>query len=125
MRAGQALWLSGPGLPAEAVAKAGFPFKAHPRIPKHRDHRTSGFPLRSLAENLRIRTIHKKTHISYMKDIPPLLFKYRDWDNNHHKKCLTDTEIFFSPPASFNDPFDCSIPFRYEEKDLTEDKISI
>lgn len=51
-----------------------------------------------------------------------LIYKYRDWSNDFHKKWLTKNEIFFSSPNSFNDPFDCRIPTNFklltkEEKD--------
>jgi hypothetical protein len=56
-------------------------------------------------------------------EIPNILYKYRDWDNTYHKRSLTETEIYFAAPTDFNDPFDCSIPFRYNEKDLTPENI--
>lgn len=50
------------------------------------------------------------------------IYKYRDWSNEYHKRWLTNNEIFFSSPKSFNDPFDCRIPTNFklltkEEKD--------
>ena len=50
-----------------------------------------------------------------MKGLPKILWKYRVWGNNLHKRVLTDKEIFFASPDLFNDPFDCSIPFRYDK----------
>ena len=38
-----------------------------------------------------------------------MLYKFRDWGNNEHKKILTKNQIFFAQPSSFNDPFDCHI----------------
>ncbi|WP_026709284.1 DUF2971 domain-containing protein [Flavobacterium frigidarium] len=40
---------------------------------------------------------------------PRTVYKYRNWEDNYHKKILTDNEIFLSPPNLFNDPFDCRI----------------
>jgi len=51
------------------------------------------------------------------------LYKYRDWANDYHKRSLTETEIYFAAPTDFNDPFDCSVPFRYDEKELTPENI--
>lgn len=47
--------------------------------------------------------------------LPPVLYKYRDWDNDFHKRLLTEGEIFISSPALLNDPFDCNIPVSYEQ----------
>lgn len=48
-----------------------------------------------------------------------LLYKFRDWENLHHKKILTERKIYFATPLEFNDPFDCKIIQRY---DLLKDK---
>lgn len=34
-------------------------------------------------------------------EVPPLLYKYRDWNNNNHKKILTERELYFAKPSSF------------------------
>jgi Protein of unknown function (DUF2971) len=56
-------------------------------------------------------------------EIPDILYKYRDWRNSYNKKVLTDNELYFATPREFNDPFDCAIPFQYDESDLTEENI--
>lgn len=56
-------------------------------------------------------------------DFPKTLYKYRDWKRESNKRNLTETEIYFASPNDFNDPFDCSIPFRYDEKDTTPENI--
>lgn len=56
-------------------------------------------------------------------NIPQTLYKYRVWSEKFHKTLLTKGEIFLASPAQFNDPFDSSLPFRYIEKELTEDNI--
>jgi len=43
-----------------------------------------------------------------------ILYKYRDWQNKHHKTLLTDCELWFSSCKHFNDPFDCKIITQYE-----------
>jgi len=50
-----------------------------------------------------------------MKRLPKFLYKYRDWGNDLHKRVLGNKEIFFASSSSFNDPFDCTIPFRYDK----------
>lgn len=54
---------------------------------------------------------------------PKYLYKYRCWDDKHpyDKKVLTDDEIYFASAESFNDPFDCTIPPRYDL--LTDEQI--
>lgn len=43
---------------------------------------------------------------------PPRFYKYRVWTDDFHKKVLTDSELFFSSPMRFNDPYDCGLPFK-------------
>lgn len=52
-------------------------------------------------------------------ELPPVLYKYRDWSNENHKRVLTHNELFLASPASFEDEFDCKVPIRY---DLLTDK---
>lgn len=52
-------------------------------------------------------------------DLPPVLYKYRDWTDENHKRVLTHNELFLASPASFKDEFDCKVPIRY---DLLTDK---
>jgi hypothetical protein len=51
--------------------------------------------------------------------IPAILYKYRDWENEHHKKLIQKGEVYFTSPQRLNDPFDCTIPPRY---DLLDEK---
>jgi len=50
------------------------------------------------------------------QDLPDILYKYRRWsdDFSHDKASLLKNEIYFASAEQFNDPFDCSIPVRYE-----------
>lgn len=49
----------------------------------------------------------------------PVLYKFRSWTNELHKRILTKGEIYLANPNSFNDPFDCGVCFRpsYTRKD--------
>jgi hypothetical protein len=47
-------------------------------------------------------------------DLPKLLFKYRDWNDEWHKTILTGREVFMASPSSFEDEKDCRIPIRYD-----------
>ena len=57
-------------------------------------------------------------------DVPETVYKYREWDDDHHKKTLTNRELFLASPSRFNDPFDCKIPIAYwkiaEDPDLAQ-----
>lgn len=61
------------------------------------------------------------------KQHPPIVYKYRIWDNidlhKFQKRVLTDNEIYLSSPDQFNDPFDSTLPFQYKKRDLKEKKI--
>lgn len=53
---------------------------------------------------------------------PPIVYKYRSWQNNYHKNLLLYNELYFASPKDFNDPFDCRIPpnfidLPYKEKE--------
>jgi len=43
-----------------------------------------------------------------------IAYKFRDWENDDHKKMISENLIHFSSPSCFNDPFDSAIPFRYD-----------
>ena len=58
---------------------------------------------------------------------PEIVYKYRDWKTDLHKRLLLNNEIYLSSPKDFNDPFDCRITENYnlftpeeEEKYINE-----
>jgi hypothetical protein len=53
-------------------------------------------------------------------DIPPMLYKYRSWQDNYHKTILTRQEVFMSPPSWFEDEKDCRV---YRKLDFTDGEI--
>lgn len=55
--------------------------------------------------------------------VPPILYKYRDYDNDFHRKTLINNEIYIPSANEFNDPLDSKTPFRYRDEDLTEENI--
>ena len=57
-------------------------------------------------------------------EIPKILYKYRDWKNDHHKKIILNQEIFIPSPRSFNDPFDCKIPIAFHLR-KNDDELAI
>lgn len=54
---------------------------------------------------------------------PTIVYKYRTWNDKYHKRLLTNNEIFLASADQFNDPFDMSLPFRYNEEDLTPENL--
>lgn len=46
--------------------------------------------------------------------IPPVTYKYRDWDKDFHKSILTKQEIYFSSAYEFEDELDCRFPVEFD-----------
>lgn len=63
-----------------------------------------------------------KRHMDFSIETPQFLFKYRNWSDCYHKKLITDLELFFASPMSFNDPFDFQITYRYDKLTREERK---
>lgn len=66
--------------------------------------------------------------MEFLDKIPQPLYKYRQWselgkEEQFQKRILTHNEIYLASPNQFNDPFDSALPFRYDEKKLTPEKI--
>lgn len=55
-------------------------------------------------------------------DFPSIVYKYRSWTNEYHRKVLENNELYLSPPNSFNDPFDCKISKNYSLLDTGQKK---
>lgn len=47
-------------------------------------------------------------------DDPPILYKYRSWSNDFHKKLITEPSIYLSFPSDFEDKLDCKNTVRYD-----------
>lgn len=60
-----------------------------------------------------ISSVTSKLKVSLPITLPKVLYKYRDWENDFHKKTLLNGELFLSSPGRFNDPYDCKIPVAY------------
>ncbi len=61
--------------------------------------------------------------VEFLYDVPNVLYKYRDWSNSFHRRLLYNQELYFASVNQFNDPFDGTIPFRYDNRELTDDNI--
>ncbi len=44
-------------------------------------------------------------------ELPDVVYKYRFWDDAHlyHKNILTQQEVYFASPLTFEDPLDCKL----------------
>src|ERR1700722_3532081 len=63
-------------------------------------------------------TILKNTNtLSFKESIklfPQVVYKYRKTNDPYHKNILTERQVWFAAPSTFEDPFDCKIPIRYD-----------
>lgn len=51
--------------------------------------------------------------------IPKTVYKYRDFNNDNHKRIITHQEIYFARPSEFSDPYNC----RYKiDKDYVKNE---
>jgi hypothetical protein len=55
-----------------------------------------------------------ETTIEEMNHIPPIVYKYRTWNNKFHREIITDQIVFMAMPTSFDDPLDCKLQKRYD-----------
>ena len=55
---------------------------------------------------------------SLRKNYPPLLYKYRDWSCEFHKKIITENEIWFAHPKTLNDDFDIRLPYKFNYEEI-------
>lgn len=59
-------------------------------------------------------TVDKKIKDFDELEFPETIYKYRTWSDPFHKRILTEREIYFSNPKSFEDKEDCKIPVRFD-----------
>ena len=53
---------------------------------------------------------YKTKHIDKIKfKYPTVLYKYRCWDNDLHKKILTEKKLYLASPKEFEDKHDCYV----------------
>lgn len=66
--------------------------------------------------------------MQFLENIPQPLYKYRVWEepckeHQFSRRLLTDNEVYLASAEQFNDPFDCSLPFKYRKEDMTAENI--
>lgn len=48
---------------------------------------------------------------------PRILYKYRDWDDENHRKILHENSIYLASPKSFEDNMDCNLPEVFPKRE--------
>ena len=55
-----------------------------------------------------------KITVTYAKlediELPSIVYKYRSWSDEYHKRFLTEREVFMASPKTFEDELDCHSP---------------
>lgn len=58
--------------------------------------------------------------IEYIDNIefkhPAVLYKYRCWNNDLHKKILLENKLYLASPKDFEDIYDCNIPEKFPSR---------
>jgi hypothetical protein len=62
-----------------------------------------------------IRLLEEKKQISFIQrqNAPEIIYKYRDWSKDFHKRNL-EGKLYFVSASSFNDPFDSRMPMSID-----------
>jgi hypothetical protein len=47
-------------------------------------------------------------------ELPSIIYKYRTWSDNFHKRFITEREVFMASARSFEDDLDCRNPTRFD-----------
>ncbi|MDP3914309.1 MAG: DUF2971 domain-containing protein [Bacteroidota bacterium] len=66
------------------------------------------------------KNIDLKFNLKGIEDFPPILYKFRNWDNSYHQNLLTHQELFISNVEALNDPFDGSIVVNLNSKSVSK-----
>ncbi len=48
-------------------------------------------------------------------EYPEVVYKYRFWSDDSHRKILTGNELFLTPPSRFKDKMDCNLNIRFPQ----------
>ena len=46
--------------------------------------------------------------------MPKIVYKYRDWEDDFHKRFITHREVFMASASTFEDELDCNNPTRFD-----------
>ena len=52
------------------------------------------------------------------RNMPPILYKYRDWSNLYHQQLLTEHTLWLAAPKELNDPHDIRVPLNFNPEEV-------
>lgn len=64
-----------------------------------------------MKNNTNTSTLLKKEQIEFPYEV---VYKYRNWDNEYHKRFINEREVYMASPESFTDGSDCSNQERFD-----------
>lgn len=47
-------------------------------------------------------------------NLPPMIYKYRHWSDDYHKRFITEREVYLASAETFEDELDCRNPTRFD-----------
>jgi len=50
--------------------------------------------------------------------MPSVVYKFRTWEDEYHKRIITQREAWFAHPHSLNDPYDLRPPYKFVEGEI-------
>lgn len=62
---------------------------------------------------MRVYTKIEEIEKEVSENTPPVIYKYRDWENDFHKTIITKCELYFAHPHNLNDPYDVRPPYKF------------
>src|SRR5258708_27261487 len=54
------------------------------------------------------------------KNAPPVVYKYRSWKEENHRRLLTHQEVWFSHPFGLSDPLDVRPEIIFDPSELND-----
>lgn len=60
-----------------------------------------------------INNLFEEVENDIKENTPPIIYKYRTWENNSHKKIITENQVWFAHPHTLNDPHDIRPPYNF------------
>jgi len=56
------------------------------------------------------------------KKTPTVIYKFRTWEDDYHKRIITEREAWFAHPHTLNDPYDVRPPYNFVVGNIDWDK---
>ncbi len=50
--------------------------------------------------------------------VQPVVYKFRTWEGDYHKRIITNREAWFAHPHTLNDPYDLRPPYNFIAEDI-------